>query len=202
MVQRVYTIGHATHDEATFVDLLRTHEISAVADVRSAPYSRHAPQYGKESLQAFLRAAGVAYVFLGQELGGRSDEDSCFVGNRIAFDRLAATPGFQEGLGRLQEGARRHCIALVCAEGEPLQCHRAVLVARHLRERGLDVEHIHGDGALETHDHLEGRMLRECRMGEADLFEAHADRLRRAYQAWGERIAWRRPVAEDPPTAV
>ena len=197
MVQRVYTIGHSTHDPGAFVGLLQDHEISAIADVRSAPYSRRAPQFSKADLKAWLRDAGVAYVFLGRELGGRSDDDRCMVGNRVDFDRLSETPAFQEGLGRLQKGAEQHRIALLCAEGEPLQCHRAVLVARHLEALGLEVAHIHGDSRLEAHAGLEGRMLEQCRLGEGSLFEPHAQRLARAYEAWGERIAWRRPVEGD-----
>jgi uncharacterized protein (DUF488 family) len=195
VVQRVYTIGHATQEQGAFVGALREHEVTAVADVRSAPHSSRAPWFSQAALRDLLRASGLAYVFLGRELGGRSEDETCFVGERLAYERLARTETFQTGLGRVEKGAARHRIALLCAEGEPLRCHRAILVSRHLQARGLEVAHIHGDGALEAHEALEGRMLSECRLGDGDLFEPHAERLARAYEAWGERIAWRRPRA-------
>ena len=89
MLRTVYTIGHSTHEEGAFVSLLERHGVTAVADVRSAPFSRRVPHFSKAPLQALLRAAGLAYVFLGRELGARTDDESCYVGERVEFDRLA-----------------------------------------------------------------------------------------------------------------
>ena len=192
MVQTVYTIGHSTHAEREFVSLLERHGVTAVADVRSAPFSRRVPHFSKAPLKALLRAAGLAYVFLGRELGARTDDEDCYVGERVEFERLAQTSSFADGLARVRKGAASHRIALLCAESEPLYCHRAVLVARHLRGQGVEVAHILADGEIEGHEGLERRMLTECRMGEGDLFEPYAEQLSRAYRAWGERIAYRR----------
>ena len=155
----VLTIGHSTHALEAFVALLRQHHVSAVADVRSAPYSRFNPQYNREPLTKALEAQGIRYVYLGRELGGRSDDPACYEDGRIRYERVAATESFRSGLDRVVDGAARYRIALMCAEKEPLDCHRTLLVARALDEQGVDVAHIHADGGLEPHQATMDRLL-------------------------------------------
>ena len=147
----VLTIGHSTHSMEAFVDLLQRHEVTAVADVRAAPYSRFNPQFNRESLASSLDAHGIAYVFLGSELGGRSEDPACYDNGRICYDRLGGTRSFQKGLDRVTQGATRHRIALMCSEKEPLECHRGLLVAPALEARGASVVHIRPEGGLELH---------------------------------------------------
>lgn len=148
----VLTIGHSTHALEAFVALLRQHGVTAVADVRSAPYSRFNPQFNREPLAEALGSEGVRYVYLGKELGGRSEDPACHEGGRIRYDRVAATQSFRSGLARVVDGATRYRIALMCAEKEPLHCHRTLLVARALDEQGVDV-------ALEPHRAAMDRLL-------------------------------------------
>ena len=155
----VLTIGHSTHALEAFLKLLHQHEVTAVADVRSAPYSRFNPQFNRESFAEALDVEGVRYVYLGNELGGRSDDPTCYEDGRIRYDRLAATESFSSGLDRVVDGAARYRIALMCAEKEPLDCHRTLLVARALDEQGVDVAHIHADGGLEPHQAAMDRLL-------------------------------------------
>ena len=154
----VLTIGHSTHALEAFVALLRQNGVTAVADVRSAPYSRFNPQFNREPLAEALGAEGVRYVYLGRELGGRSEDPACHEDGRIRYDRVAATESFKDGLARVVDGAAKFRIALMCAEKEPLHCHRTLLVARAL-EREVDVAHIHADGALEPHRAAMDRLL-------------------------------------------
>ncbi len=121
----VLTIGHSTHAMEAFVELLQRHDVTAVADVRASPYSRFNPQFNRESLAGSLVARGITYVFLGSELGGRSDDPSCYENGRISYARLGGTPSFQNGLDRVAQGAASQRIALMCAEKEPLECHAA-----------------------------------------------------------------------------
>lgn len=202
MVSTVWTLGHSNHEPDGFVDLLRRQDISAVADLRSHPYSRHVPQYGKEELAALLKASGISYVFLGRELGARSNDDAVFAGDRVDFDKLATTDLFRAGLERIRGGAARHRIALVCAEQDPLHCHRAILVARHLLSPTLDVRHIHRDGHAESHAALERRLLDHHGLAGGDLFTPLDDQLDEAYSRHGVQMAWRRPVEEGGPAAV
>ena len=157
---KVFTVGHSNHALDVFVDLLRQHRINALADVRSAPYSRFNPHFNRKPLAAALKENGIRYVYLGRELGGRPDNFECYdEEGRIVFDRVAATETFQRGLARVARGATAHCIALMCAEKEPLECHRTLLVACELDKRGVEVDHIHADGSLEPHDQAMNRLF-------------------------------------------
>ena len=155
----VLTIGHSTHSVEAFVALLDRHCVSAVADVRSVPYSRFNPDFNREPLARSLAAHRTVYVFLGRELGGRPDDPSCYDGGRISYERVGATRWFRLGLDRVVRGAARRRIALMCAERDPLACHRTPLVAPALEARGISVGHILADGGLETHAGAMGRLL-------------------------------------------
>ena len=192
MPDRVYTIGHSTHTHEQFLGLLRQHAITAVAAVRSSPYSRYNPQFNRENLQNALSEAGIAYRFLGEELGARSDDPTCYEDGKVRYDRLAETAAFQRGLQRVRSGMKEHRIALMCAEKEPLECHRTILVSRHLAAQGIDVQHIHMDGTLESHSDAIERLSREFDMPEEDLFRTHEDILVDAYRLQERRIAYDR----------
>ena len=163
----IYTIGHSTHQIEKFVSLLQQHGINAIADVRSVPYSRRNPQYNREALNEKLREQGIAYVYLGKELGGRSDDPGCYENGRVSYRLLAKTPLFRSGIERLRDGSTRNRVALMCAEKDPLNCHRTILVARELVEAGMDIGHILDNGHLETHDMTMKRLSKQ-----PDMFDA------------------------------
>lgn len=198
MEQRVFTIGHSTHQQARFVALLKGHDITAVCDVRSAPYSRINPQFNREELKRVLRESGIAYVFLGKELGARSDDPSCYDQGRVQYGRLARTGLFQRGLERIQEGMRKYRIALMCAEKEPLDCHRTILVARYLVPLHIDVQHIHADGTLEGHGDALGRLVEAFGLREGDMFRSQEDQIADAYLLQEQRIAYEPGAAGAP----
>ena len=190
MTECVFTIGNSNHPIESFIALLRRHGINALGDVRSHPYSRFVPQYSREPLKTALADAGITYVFLGKELGARSDNPACYKQGKVQYDRLAQEPAFGEGLKRVVQGMRRYRIALMCAEKEPLDCHRALLVARKLFEGGVPVSHIHADGSLETHQALESRLLALCKLPEGDMFKSREEFVAVAYAIQGERVAY------------
>jgi uncharacterized protein (DUF488 family) len=140
MPETLYTIGHSNHPIERFVTLLRQHEVTAVCDVRSKPYSRYNPHFDREALKAALEASGIAYVFLGKELGARSDDPACYLYGKVQYTKLAQTALFQAGLKRVRDGMKTYTIALMCAEKEPLDCHRTILVSRQLAESGLRID--------------------------------------------------------------
>lgn len=198
MPEPVFTIGHSTHSVERFVVLLQQHGISAVGDVRSRPYSRYNPQFNREEMERFLRDCGIAYVFLGKELGARSEDPSCYEQGRIRYDRLARTDLFQRGLSRVREGTERYRFALMCAEKEPLECHRTILVSRHLEALGLEVRHILADGAIETHAEALRRLAQLLKMPDTHLFLSPQELVVEAYLRQEERIAYV-PEEDDPP---
>lgn len=191
MNKLIYTIGHSNHPIEAFVALLRRHEISAIGDVRSHPYSRYVTQYSRDALKATLAGVGIGYVFLGKELGARSSNPDCYEQGRVQYDRLAREPGFAAGIQRIVQGAERYRIALMCAEKDPIECHRALLVARKLFEAGVPVAHILGDGNLEAHETLESRLLAARGMTEGDMFRSREDLIAEAYALRSGRIAYR-----------
>lgn len=186
----VLTIGHSTHDLPSLVRLLRQHEVTAVADVRSVPVSRFTPQFNRGSLERGLREAGIEYVFLGKELGARTEDTNCYVDGRVQYSRLAQTPEFVRGIERLVKGAQTERIAVMCTESEPLDCHRTVLVARVLTEHGVTIDHIHGDGRIERHAAAMERLMVRFGLAEADLFRTPAERLEEALSRQEHRIAY------------
>jgi uncharacterized protein (DUF488 family) len=190
----VYTIGHSTHTFEGFVTLLTRWHISAVADVRSTPYSRWQPQFTRESLKPQLRQLGIAYVFLGAELGGRGAENSVFDENgRVQYHRIAESPPFREGIRRVQAGRTRMRLALMCTERDPIECHRGLLVSRTLMAEGTNVVHIHADGQGETHRQAERRLRRLVGLHEADLFRTDEQLLNEAYERQEAQVAYIKP---------
>ena len=185
----VLTVGHSNHSLETFVALLQRHGVTALADVRSAPYSRFNPQFNRKALEYSLETIGIRYVFMGRALGGRPDDPSCYKDGRVRYDRLAATPLFREGLERIVEGAGRERIALMCAEKEPLDCHRTILVGRSLAERGVAVAHILADGALEPHHETMGRLLDSVELPREDLLQSREQLIEEALAHRERRIA-------------
>jgi len=169
----IKTIGHSNHPIGRFVDLLKSGGVEAVVDVRSTPYSRRFPQFGRERLAQSLSAAGILYRYEGAALGGKPKDGA-------GYDALAGRPDFKDALERLIAGSADTTLCLMCAEKEPLECHRTLLVSRRLAERGAAVEHLLADGAVRPHAEIEEALLKKA--GE-DLFEDRDARLARAYQA-------------------
>jgi len=204
MPQTVFTIGHSTHTLERLIALLRLHEITAVGDVRSRPYSRTNPQFNRESLKDRLRTVGITYVFLGKELGARSEDSSCYENGRVQYGRVALTELFRQGLDRVQEGMKKYCLALMCAEKEPLECHRTILVARHLSARGIVVQHILASGRLESQTEILDRLMRQLNLPESDMFRSREDVQSDAYRIQESRIAYASNDAKSnaPPQGV
>ena len=186
----IFTIGHSTHSLDTLAGLLRQHDVTALADVRSSPYSRFNPQFNKDSLERDLKVRGIQYVFLGRELGARPTDPACYENGRVSFPRLAKSELFRSGLDRVMLGSQKYRIALMCAEKEPLECHRTILVARALIERGAVVEHILADGRLESYDGALRRLPNLVGLPSEDMFQTWDQLLAEALSRQAERIAY------------
>lgn len=157
---QLFTVGHSNHSVEKFLNLLKRNRVSAIADVRSSPFSRRSPHFNQASLRKSLASEGVSYVFLGEELGARSKNPECYVDGKARYELIAATEEFAVGLDRILKGVKHHKIALMCAEQDPITCHRAILVCKHLKNAGLDIQHILKTGDLESHEHLEQRLVK------------------------------------------
>jgi len=206
----LFTIGHSNHSIEAFIALLQQHGVTALADVRSHPYSRYLPHFNQTPLKTALFDAGIRYVFLGRELGARPSEPTCYVDGKALYERIASTELFSQGIQRILKGAETYKIALMCAEKDPVTCHRAILVGQHLREFTLDIHHILRNGNLETHQHLEERLLELHGLKQPESIEpvqlslfndlslpaqsamqySKEDSLKEAYKRQGDQIAY------------
>ena len=190
MTQVVYTIGHSVHSLERFLELVLAEGVSAICDVRSQPYSRRNPHFNRESLRQDLEEHAISYVFLGDMLGGRSSDPACHYHGRVDYRRIAETPIFREGMERLMKGIGQFNVALLCAEKDPLACHRTLLVCRHLRKADLSIRHILDDGSIELHESTERRLMEIAGLPPGDLFSDRAELLERAYDLHGLEIAY------------
>lgn len=190
MTKSILTIGHSNHPAELFIALLQHHDVTALVDVRSHPYSRYLPQFCRDALRETLHKQGIAYVFLGKELGARSQNPTCYIDGKVQYDRLAQEALFSQGIERIRQGMKQYRIALMCAEKDPIDCHRAILVARHVAKAGLPVSHIHASGDLESHEQMEMRLLKLLKMPEGDMFKSREEYVESAYLIQGERIAY------------
>jgi uncharacterized protein (DUF488 family) len=179
------TIGHSNHPLEHVLALLQHHAVETVADVRSRPYSRFAPQYRKEALAGALWDAGMGYLFLGAQLGGKPARGEV-AATRLDYATRIREPAFQEGIAQLLAAARQARVALLCRERDPLDCHRLHLICRYLAPERLDIGHILPGGALEPQRETERRLLARA---DAPLLAAAgpmaADALEREYdRSW------------------
>jgi uncharacterized protein (DUF488 family) len=191
MPQPVFTIGHSTHRQERFIELLLQHGVTALCDVRSAPFSRFNPQFNLHELRKALPPHGIQYIFLGKELGARPTDLTCYQNGKVQYDRLARTELFREGLARIRDGiGQGFRIALMCAEKEPLECHRTILVSRHLALLGLDIHHIHANAEIETHADGLKRLAAILKLPRGDLFSQTGEVFADVYRRQEERIAY------------
>lgn len=188
--QPIFTVGHSTHSLEEFVALLKKYGVDVLADVRSAPYSRFNPHFNRETLAKELKVLGIVYVFLGRELGARSEDPACYEDGRVQYQCLARAPLFLSGIDRVLHGAFKYKIALMCAEKDPIECHRSLLVARKIFELGVPVIHIKADGNIENHHEMESRLLAACNLPEGDMFKSREEFLSQAYSIQGNRVAY------------
>ena len=190
-IPAILTIGHSRHPLERFIALLEGAGATAIADIRSAPVSRFSSHFNKSALAASLGARNIFYVFLGKELGGRPEQPAMYTEDVADYEKMAASPDFHAGLARLMEAAEGHRMALMCAEADPLDCHRCLLAGRALAEAGIAVEHILASGQIVTHAQVEERLLDLANLGEADLLRrSRAARLAEAYRLRSRKAAF------------
>jgi uncharacterized protein (DUF488 family) len=154
----LFTIGHSNVALDDFLSLLQQHGVQAVADVRTVPRSRYVPHFNAGQLRDALARCDVSYLPFGRELGGRPEGTGFYdAQGHVLYGRLAASPAFQEGIGRVLASAQAQRIALLCSEEDPARCHRHLLIGRFLRTRGVPVAHIRRDGRIEPESDLAAR---------------------------------------------
>jgi len=184
------SIGHSNLPADRFVELLKGVGVTILADVRSIPYSRWCPWFSHRPFGERLAREKIEYLALGDTLGGRPHDLSLYRDGTVDYEAMAATSEFRTGLVRLREVMGRGRVCMMCAEREPLDCHRGLLIARVLAEGGTMIGHILGDGTIEPHAVTEERLLALVGGG-VDLFGDRAARLAEAYHRRGRGMTTR-----------
>jgi len=185
----IFTVGHSNYEKDRFVKLLTDHSISVIADVRQSPYSGYVSQYNREIIKEILLEHGIGYVFLGDLLGARPQDRIYYTNNYVDFDKLCQSSFFQEGINRLEEGVKTMRIALMCAEKDPLLCHRTILVCKNLKILNMKIRHILHDSTLEKHSDTERRLLTAHNLQHNELFRSPEEVLDDAYRRQGLKMA-------------
>ena len=152
----IYTIGYGSRSVDEFIQVLQEHDIAYLIDVRSAPYSRYKPEFSREPLDAELERHGIRYVFMGDTLGGRPDDEECYdVNGKVDYEMMKKIERYQIGIKRLQTAvAQKQCVALMCSEGKPENCHRSKLIGESLTEQNVRVTHINENDRLQSHENF------------------------------------------------
>lgn len=182
----VLTIGHSNHPLDRFLDLLEAAGVEMLIDVRTQPYSRRHPHFNQPDLRHTLALTGISYLWLGRELGGRPDDPALFADGIADYERMAERNTFKAAIERVLRESEWLHVALMCAEREPLDCHRCLLVGRALAAAGAEVRHLLAEGGFITQRAIEDQLI-----ASDDLFTSPKDRLATAYRERVRRNAVR-----------
>lgn len=193
----IYTIGHSTRDVQDLIQVLRTHGVQRVIDIRSVPYSGYSPQYNRESITASLDGAGIQYLFDGERLGARSADPNMYIDDKVSYKKLAHSDLVQSGIRDLVDNSRSLSVAIMCTERDPLACHRSILVARVIEELGQKVIHIVDAKNSESHDEAIERLLHEEKLSLGDMFRTDAETIDLAYEKRETVIAFKTSAGDD-----
>jgi len=201
----LYTVGHSILDFASFITLLKDHGVEVVVDVRSVPQSARFPHFSQPAFEKLLSAEHLAYLFLGEELGGRPDDaDAYRPDGLVDYGLRRKSYAFRSGLERLQNELQGHVVAIMCAEEDPLECHRFLMIGPELLKLEIVPQHIRKGSQIETQEAAENRLLAATgfeAVAANTLFpEARTQALEDAYRLQAERFAFRaKPLALDLP---
>jgi uncharacterized protein (DUF488 family) len=191
MKNTLYTIGYSKHSLESFVDSLNEYGINAIADVRSMPFSSFKSEFNKDYLSGCLNAKGIQYAFLGKECGARFEDRSCYINGKIDYKLIARHKIFQKGLERIKEGIHKFNIALMCAENDPIYCHRMILICRNLKQFEIPIYHILNINEIESQCKAENRLLKLFNLNQPELFDSKETQMERAYDKQGDKIAFK-----------
>ncbi len=193
----IYTVGHSTHQIEFFIELLKKYSVDCLIDVRSLAVSSYNPQYNQEPLKIFLLTNGITYLHFPEEFGARhGDPDLLDEEGKVDFELVRRSWHFKNGIEKLWiESEKGTTIALMCAESNPLDCHRFSMISFQLAKEGFEVRHILKDKKYMTNEELEKELLKKYKnkLPIPDLFNPDInaeDQLKEAYRLVNKEIAF------------
>jgi uncharacterized protein (DUF488 family) len=157
----LYTIGHGTRQIGEFLEALKSFGIQYLIDVRSRPYSRFNPQYNQKALKESLESNNIKYVFMGDSLGGRPSDPTCYdAEGKVDYEKIKAQPIFQQGIERLKTAYHKNIpVAIMCSESKPTECHRSKLIGNVLDDDKISLAHIDEKYNIKTQAELQGSLF-------------------------------------------
>lgn len=189
-INTLYTIGYSAFSINDLISVLKKYGINAIADVRSVPYSRFKPEYNSDKLKTKLKNNSIEYVFLGDLCGARIEAKECYRNGKADYELIAKHPKFQEGIKRIKKGLEKYRIALLCAEKDPVSCHRMILICRNLRVDNIKIFHIIDFKSILTQDECEIRLLKLFKLDQPEFFRDFNEQIVEAYQRQAKKIAY------------
>ena len=181
MKNPLYTIGYGNRKINDFLKTLGQYKIEYLIDVRSKPFSKFQPEFNKNELNHFLKINNIKYVFMGDVLGGRPDDDTCYYDGKVDYEVIATKTFYRDGIDRLKTAHEKNLIiVLMCSELKPQDCHRSKLIGRTLSDAKINVQHIDENGSLK--DQLTVMNIVTNGFGEYDLFGASNLYSRKKYR--------------------
>jgi uncharacterized protein (DUF488 family) len=152
----VYTIGYGNRSIGDFIKLLQVYDIKFLVDIRSQPYSRYNPDFSKEDLEKYLKQHLISYVYMGDTLGGRPKDSSCYTDDgRVNYTILREKDFYQRGISRLRTAWEKQLpFAIMCSEARPQECHRGKLIGNTLLDKNMGVAHIDESGNIKTQEEI------------------------------------------------
>ena len=192
----LFTVGHSNLEFGAFGKLVADVGVALLVDVRSRPHSSRFPQFSQPGFAKMLEAEEIAYLFLGEELGGRPDDPDAYRPNGVVdYRKRRKSYAFQAGLECVLKELETHVVALLCAEEDPLECHRFLMICPELVLMQVQPLHLRKGSRIETQEAAENRLLQSTGFGAVaanTLFpQARADVLEDAYQSQAEKCAFR-----------
>ena len=186
----LYAIGYSSYTVDSFIDTLEKYLIQAVVDVRSVPFSKFRPEFNLINIKSILMKNSTYYIPLGDKCGARSTNNKYYINGKVNFKLLSEDKDFKDGLKRIMNSLLKYNIVLMCAEKDPIQCHRTILICRQIKSYNINIHHILADGVLEEHSESELRLLKLFKLDQMHLFMKASDMLEKAYDQQSEKIAY------------
>jgi uncharacterized protein (DUF488 family) len=190
MDKAIFTIGHSNLDISDFINLLLANKIELVVDVRSAPYSKQYPHFNRNPLEVSLTKNSIKYIFLGDSVGGRSNNVNDYSKGRVMYKKIAQKEDYISSINLIISLSSEHKTALMCSEKDPLECHRTLLVSRTIEKLQVKILHIHRDGRIESQGEAIQRLLAIWKLDSPSLFGDDTERIEEALTKQESKYAY------------
>ena len=194
-LHNLYTIGYSGFSYNEFIDTLKKYSIGAIIDVRSSPYSSYFEQYNMSNLKYDLNRHSIHYLFFGDELGAKPKDVTLYSNNVVDFAKMAKSDAFISGYKKIRDELNKFPICLMCAEKDPINCHRAIFITHSLRNiySKINILHIISLQEIkpEQQNELDERVMSMKNLKHPNLWGmSYEDRLNEAYSLRQKEIAY------------